>query len=90
MSQVFKIWKNGLNIIVGAKRSHFLLASHERERERKKIKTSLFNPRSSVGWNSSGHEQKFIYSTKATSGYQKHRILSRIQAMSSGNQRLRV
>ena len=35
MSQVFKIWKKGLNISFGVERSYFLLSGRERERERK-------------------------------------------------------
>ena len=60
------------------------------KKNKKKIKTSLFDPLSYVGRNSSGQERKFIYSTRAMCGYQKHRISPRIQARSSGNQRFRV
>ena len=61
-----------------------------RENENKKMKTSLFDPRCSVGPNSSGQEWKFIYLTRAMCGYRKHGISPRIQARSSGNQRFWV
>ena len=58
------------------------------ERERERALTSLYDLRRLVGRNSS--EQKFIYLTRATHGYQKHRISLRIQMRSSGNQMFRV
>ena len=63
-----------------------LLVIWERVRE---SQTSLFDPRSFVGRNTSGQEQKFIYLTRATRGYRKHGISLRIQARSSRNQRSR-
>ena len=59
-------------------------------REGKRALTSLFDLWRSVGRNSSGQERKFIYSTSATCGYQKHNISLRIQARSSGNQGFQV
>ena len=43
------------------------------ERERERAPTYLYDLRRSVGRNSSGQERKFIYSTRATCGYQKKR-----------------
>ena len=60
------------------------------ERERERALTFLYELRRSVGRNSLGQERKFIYLTRATSGYRKHGISLRIQARSSGNQRFRV
>ena len=45
--------------------------------------SSLFDIQSFDRRNSSGQEQKFIYSTRATREYQKHGISSRIQVKSS-------
>ena len=50
-------------------------------------RASFQDLRSSVSRSSSGQGRKFITSTRATGGYQKCRILSRIQTRSSGNQR---
>ena len=45
MSQVFKIWKNGLNISFGAEMLHFmLLVVRERGREKEKEKSKLISP----------------------------------------------
>ena len=62
----------------------------ERERVEREAPTSLYNLWSSVAWFSSDQERKFIYSTRATHGYQKHGISPRIQVRNSGNQRFRV
>ena len=45
----------------------------EREGERRELRASFGDLRSSVDRNSSGQEQKFIASTRATHGYQKTR-----------------
>ena len=50
-----------------------------REREEKESnKPSLFDLWSSVGWNSSSQELKFIAATRAKRGYQKERISPKI------------
>ena len=74
------------------RRSSFsgLCVRKEREREKKEIQTFLFDLQSFVNRNLLGKEGKFIYSTRATCGYRKHGISSRIQVRSSGNQRFRV
>ena len=59
------------------------------ETERERAPTSLYDLRRSVGRNSSGQEQKFIYLTRATHGYRKHEILPMIQMRSLENQRFR-
>ena len=66
----------------------FYMRGEEREKER--APTSLYDLWRSGGRNSSGQKRNFIYSTRATRGYQKHGISLRIQLRSSGNQRFRV
>ena len=52
--------------------------------------SSFFFLRSTeIGW-SDLEDLKFIYSTRATCGYKKHEISSRIHAKSLRNQRFRV
>ena len=58
--------------------------------EKRETSTSIYHLRRSVGQFSSSQELKIICSTRATRGYQKHEISSRIQVKSSGNQRFRV
>ena len=50
---------------------------------------SLFDIRSFDRWNSSDQGRKFIYSTRATREYKKHRISSRIQVRSAENPKFR-
>ena len=57
-----------------------------REKEEREAPTSFYDIRRSVGRFSSGQELKIICLTKATHGYRKHEISSRIQVKSSGNQ----
>ena len=61
------------------------------KRERRELPSvSLFDPRSSTGQNSCSQEPKFIYATRATRGYQKQRISSKIQAKSLRDRGFRV
>ena len=53
-----------------------------REKEEREAPTSLYDLQRSVGRFSSGQELKIICSTKATHGYRKHKISSRIQVKS--------
>ena len=50
----------------------------ERERERERAQTPLYDLRRSVGRNSSSRKRKFIYLMRATRGYRKHGISLRI------------
>ena len=61
-----------------------------REKEEREAPTSLYNLRRLVGQFSSSQELKIICSTKASCGYRKQEISSRIQVKSSGNQGFRV
>ena len=62
----------------------------EKMKNKKIIQTYFFDLLSFVSQNSSDQERKSIYSTRATLGYQKKGISSRIQVRSFGNQRFRV
>ena len=68
---------------------HFPVAVEMREGGEKAL-ASLYNLWRSGGRISSGQDLKFIYSIRATRGYQKHEISSRVCAKSLGNQRFRV
>ena len=67
--------------------SHFLPISagsdsgHELEREMRETPHSLYDLRRSVGRNPSSQDLKFIYSTRATRGYRKHTISSKISCL---------
>ena len=50
----------------------------EKRERRELLSASLFDPRSSIGRNSSSQEPKFIYAMRAMRGYQKQRISLRI------------
>ena len=57
-----------------------LIQTVERERERERereIQASLFDSRDFIGQNSAVRELKLIYATRATRGYQNHKILPR-------------
>ena len=73
VGQILKLWIRLVkNQILGGKELIFWLGPWESKRERKKeSKTSFFDPRSSVGQNSSIQELKSIASTRATRVYQK-------------------
>ena len=62
----------------------------EEEIVEREAPTSLYDLRSSVARFSLGQELKSIYATKATRGYQKQRISSKIQVKSSGDRGFRV
>ena len=67
---------------IKAERAHFpgLTEREEREekRERGEPKASFQDLRSSVGWFSSGQEQKFIASMRGKRGYLERRISPKI------------
>ena len=77
-----------------AKKAHFSCSVHERVRGQERVEreapTSLYDLWSSIARFSSGQELKSIYATRATRGYQKQRISSKIQAKSSGDSGFRV
>ena len=77
MSQVFEIMNRVKNQMFGENISFFFW--FERGREREKSKSSFGDPQSSVGWNPSSQELKFISSTRATHTYQERGILLKIQ-----------
>ena len=53
----------------------------ELERERNKTPPSLYDLRRLGGRNPSSQDLKFIYSTRATRGYQKHTVSPKISGL---------
>ena len=61
MSQVFKIWKNGLKIIFGVEISHFCcLVMRERERKKSKLLSSIHGV-PSIGIHRAKNESHLLY-----------------------------
>ena len=58
--------------------------------EEREALASFYDIRRSGSRISLGQDLKFIYLTRASRGYQKHEISSRIRAKSLGNQRFQV
>ena len=62
----------------------------ERKRVEREAPTSLYNLWSPIARYSSAQELKYIYTMRATRGYQKQRISPKIQAKSLGDRGFRV
>ena len=61
--------------------SHSFGSGHERVRRERKNPPSLYDLRRSGGWNPSSQDLKFIYSTRATRGYQQHAVSPKISGL---------
>ena len=58
----------------------------ERVRGERKVLPSLYDLRRLGGWNPSSQDLKFIYSTRATRGYQQHAVSLKISGLENKNQ----
>ena len=61
--------------------SHSFGSGRERVRDERKVLPSLYDLRRSGDRNPSNQDLKFIYTTRATYGYQQHAISSKISCL---------